>query len=189
MNIFKKIFSSKSVNMNTENSQEVASNMEETPSAFFQDLFVENQKPMENGTVTKPVSRLNEFLSVEYSSIGFTDGYQHHNAELLDNKISILKAEFCQIVDETIDNHRQDIFQLHNQLIETRGLSDRLTEQVELRIKEVKGLISKLEEEKQFSMVEVGLVMKVVYQYKEGFLRGCKDWHEVKLLAQSTGLF
>ncbi len=189
MNIFKKIFGSKSVNVNTENTQEVASSVEETPSTFFQDLFVENQKPMENSTVTKPVSRLNEFLSIEYSSIGFADGYQHHNAELLDHKISILKAEFCQIVDEAIDNHRQDIFQLHNQLIETRGLSDRLTEQVELRITEVKGLISKLEQEKQSSIMELGLVMKPVFQYKEGFLRGCKDWQEAKLLAQSTGLF
>ncbi|MBK6990034.1 MAG: hypothetical protein IPH33_18365 [Bacteroidetes bacterium] len=61
------------------------------------------------------------------------------------------------------------------------GLSERLVEQVELRIAELKEIVVKLEKEKELSAFDEGLIMKSINQYKEGFLRGSKDYHEDKV--------
>ena len=162
---------------------------DEIPSDLLKDLFSDNEPPAKTIPMENKTSRLQEFLKVNYSILGFGDGYENHSTDLLDRKISILKSEFRQIIDESIDKRKQEVFQLRNQLIETRGLSDRLVEQLELRIQELKEVVSKLEREKEMSVEDEGLVINAVHQYQEGFLRGCKEWHEAKLFAQCTGLF
>jgi hypothetical protein len=162
---------------------------EEIPSDLLKNLFSDNEPPTKTTSSEMKTSRLQDFLKINYSTLGFSDGYESHSTDLLARKISILKSEFRQIIDESIDNRKQEVFQLRNQLIETRGLSDRLVEQLELRIQEIKEVVAKLEREKELSSEDEGLVMNAIHQYHEGFLRGCKDWHEAKLFAQSTGLF
>lgn len=190
MNFLRKFFGNKSNTATTILSPTLDTTAEQDiPSNLLQDLFADHQPPAINTPSTQQISKLQEFLELNYSISGFADGYEHHSTELLDRKISIFKAEFRQIVSETIDSRRQEVFQLRNQLIDTRGLSERLVEQTELRIAELLEVISKLEKEKEFSAEDEGLVMKSIHQYREGFLRGCTDWHEAKLFAQSTGLF
>lgn len=190
MKFFNKIFGLKSTPMTTTSTPSAAVSLQdEIPSDLLKDLFSDNEPPTKTTPTEIKTSRLQDFLKINYSTLGFGDGYENHSTDLLDRKISILKSEFRQIIDESIDNRKQEVFQLRNQLIETRGLSDRIVEQLELRIQELKEVISKLEREKELSVEDEGLVMNAVHQYQEGFLRGCKEWHEAKLFAQSTGLF
>ncbi len=189
MNFYQRIFGKKSTPAVSTQEMSDAQTQEDNSFNFYKQLFVENTPPSSMDSAKKKVSKLNEFLATDYSTIGFSDGYELHNKELCDHKKNIIMAEFRQLVDEAIDGHRQDLFQLRNQLIETNGLNDGLTQQLELRIAEIRGLITKLEQEKQLSVEYEGLVIKSIYQYSEGFLRGCTDWHQAKLFAKSTGLF
>ncbi|MBK7970963.1 MAG: hypothetical protein IPK08_19710 [Bacteroidetes bacterium] len=161
--------------------------VDEVPTDLLSELFVDKTPPVIQQPASKPVSRLQEFINGGYANIGYNDGYSHHNAEFLQQKLAIIRAEFRQIVDEAIDNRRSEIFLLKNQQIETRGLSERLEEQIELRIAEIETNIGKLEREKGFSVEDEGLVMKAIHEYRDGFLRGCKEYQEAKLFAQSTG--
>lgn len=189
MNFLRKYFGLKPNEETTPSTSSADSTVQdETPSNFFQSLFSDHQPPVINPTPALQKSKLQDFLGLDFSNRGFGDGYEHHSTELLDRKILIYKAEFRQIIDETIDNRKQEVFKLRNQLIETRGLPE-LVEQLELRISELRDVICKLEKEKELSAEDEGMVMKSIHQYREGFLRGCKDWHEAKLFAQSTGIF
>ena len=189
MKFFSKLFGSKQTNSNNIVQATETNTHEAMPDNLFRDLFADTQQPTSSNASTMKNNRLQDFLGADYNAKGFSDGYEYHSTELLEHKIHIFKAEFRQILDETIDQRKQDVFLLRNQLIETRGLSERLIEQIELRIAEFKDVIAKLQREKEFSVEDEGLVMKTIHQYREGYLRGCRDWHEVKLFAQSTGLF
>lgn len=162
---------------------------DEMPNNLLKDIFQDNSAPITLKEEDKNPGKLKLFLEDNYSNHGYRDGYEQHSSEFLDQKILIIKAEFRHILDENIDNRNQEVFQLKNQGIETRGLSERLMEQLELRITEIKSVISKLEKEKELSAFDEGLIMKAIHLYKDGFLKGCKDYHEAKLFAQSTGFF
>lgn len=152
-------------------------------------LFVENTPPPVEQPEQEQLSPLQEFMQTDFSSAGYNDGYAMHTTEFLQQKLSIIRASFRQIIDRAIDVRKQEIFQLRNQVIETRGLSERLSEQLDLRISEIEFNISKLEAEKAYSVEDEGLVMKAIHQYREGYLRGCREYQEAKLFAQTTGMF
>lgn len=159
------------------------------PNNILEELFVDKTPPVSLKEEEKQPTILQSFLQANYSTLGFQDGYDHHAMEFLTHKLNIFKSEFRNIIDETVDSRNQEIFQLRKQMIETQGLSERLVEQVELRIAELKDIVVKLEKEKELSAFDEGLIMKTIHQYKEGFLRGSKDYHEEKFFASSTGLF
>jgi hypothetical protein len=189
MKFLNKFFGSNPSTTNTNVQLVEESTQQESHSNKLQQLFMDNEPPSISPSMTNKRNKLQEFLDADYSTRGFADGYEHHNTELLDQKVLIFKSEFRQIVDEEIDLRKQEVYKLRNQLIETHGLSERLMEQLKLRIDEYKDVISKFELEKQLSAEDEGLIMNSIHKYREGYIRGCKDWHEVKLFAQSTGLF
>jgi uncharacterized membrane protein len=155
------------------------------------DLFSDIHAPTITAVSTsnQGPSQIRSFLNRDYNNIGYTDGYEHHNSETLAQKLLMLKSEFRQIADEAIDERQQEIFQLRKQHVQTRNLSPRLSEQIELQIAEVETKVAKLEQEKALSTEDEGLVMRVIHAYRDGFLRGSQDWHEVSIFARRTGLF
>ncbi|MBK7573346.1 MAG: hypothetical protein IPI10_17735 [Bacteroidetes bacterium] len=188
MNWFKRIFARKP-EMIVENTVHTPKEVLDEPNSMLEELFVDKTPPIALKEEEKQPTLLQSFLQTNYSTLGFGDGYDHHSMEFLTQKLNVFKTEFRYIIDEGIDCRNQEIFQLRKQMIETRGLSERLVEQVELRIAELKEIVAKLEKEKELSAFDEGLIMKSINQYKEGFLRGSKDYHEEKLFAQATGLF
>lgn len=195
MNFFKKLFGfgskSETINLQPQAQPQPA---ETVPSNEFADdllkgLFVENTPPPVEQPEQKQLSPLQEFMQADFSSNGYNDGYAMHTTEFLQQKLSIIRASFRQIIDRAIDVRKQEIFQLRNQEIETRGLSERLSEQLDLRISEIEFNIGKLKAEKAYSAEDEGLVMKAIHQYREGYLRGCREYQEAKLFAQTTGMF
>ncbi len=188
MNWLKRIFVRKP-EVIVDNSVSTPKEILDEPNSILEELFVDKTPPIALKEEEKQPSLLQAFLQENYSVLGFKDGYDHHSMELLAHKLNIFKSEFRNIIDETVDTRNQELFQLRKQKIETHGLSERLVEQVELRIAELKEIVVKLEKEKELSAFDEGLIMKSIHQYKEGFLRGSKDYHEDKLFAQSTGLF
>lgn len=196
MNFFKKLFGfnskSEPIHAQLQNQPQV---IESVPSNEYADdllkgLFVDNTPPAPVQQSVQPSrSKLQEFMQTDFSTDGYNDGYAMHTMEFLQQRLPIIRATFRQIIDEAIDSRKQEIFQLENQEIETRGLSERLTEQIELRVSEIESNIEKLEREKSLSVEDEGLVMKAIHQYREGYMRGCREYQEVKLFAQSTGMF
>ncbi len=167
----------------------VETTVQENITPEINERIFSDPEPPQNVQEPTSGSRLKRFLEKQYATIGYTEGYEYHSAEILEQKLKVLLAEFRQVADEAIDLRRQEVFELKKQRIDTRDLSPRLEEQLSLRIAELEANIARLELEKERSVEGEGLVMRCVHAYKEGFLRGNDCWHEIRLFAQPTGLF
>lgn len=156
-----------------------------------EDIFLDNTPPVEaqEATKLKKENRLAVFLRENYEAQGYRDGYNYHSQDILINRKKAMKAEFRELVDQLIDEKRAEILTLQNHKVETEGLSDRLAKQLENRIAELQHIVTRLENEKVFSVDDEGLVMRPIHNYSDGFLRGFEDYQMEKLLAGSTGLF
>ena len=108
---------------------------------------------------------------------------------MLDNQIKAIKSEFRYFLDQKVDELRQEILKLSDQKINVSGLSDRMTQQLQLRIDLLDVNVLRLDREKEFSSQDEGMVMKCINQYRDGFIRGMETYQEEKIFAGSTGLF
>lgn len=156
----------------------------------LEDLFVNNQPPAEaTGKTAEDASSLKTYLEQDFFRKGFEDGYNGHAAELLENKILSMKADFRYNLHLKIDQARQEILKLENHRINVEGMSDRLIRQLDNQINAMKANIHELEAEIAMADIDQGYVMIGVYQYRDGFIRGTEAYQEEKLIAGNTGLF
>jgi len=156
----------------------------------LEDLFINNQPPAEaTEKAVEDATSLKNYLEQDFFRKGFEDGYNGHAAELLENKILSMKADFRYNLNLKIDQARQEILKLENHRISVEGMSDRLIRQIDNQINAMKSNISELEAEIALADIDQGYVMIGVYQYRDGFIRGTEAYQEEKLIAGSTGLF
>ncbi len=174
----------------SDNTQNVDPAAAEPEVDVMKDLFVEDHPPQHMDEADpRTESILKTFLEKNYGVRGFNDGYQSRSKEMLDCNLLRFKAEYRIILDQLIDKKGGEIFSLRNELIISKSLSDRLPDQLQLRIEELQSLINKLEKQKELSIDDEGWVMLPIHNYREGFLRGAQAYQEEKFLASSTGLF
>jgi len=186
MNIFKKIFG-----INSTASESIEPNNLTIP--FSEDineqLFLDSQAP---GEQQKPEGKSNPvalFLKKEYCTEGYRDGYSYHSGDILNAKIKALMSEFRNAVDVQLEAIRSDVQIQKEHRIEIEGLSGRMVKRIDLLIENQLQTIIQLEKEKENSSAEDGLVMKVVNEYREGFMRGLEDYQTEKLLCGNSGMF
>jgi len=154
----------------------------------MEDVFVDNTPPVMDELV-KTKNPMKQFLDVNYQAKGFGDGYQYHSADVMDNVLKVIKAEFRQLIDIMIDEKQQETYLLKDALIESEGISDRTQRRLENRIQEHGASIIQLASEKDLSAFGEGCVSGPLNCYQDGFARGLERYQEEKLLAHSTGLF
>lgn len=168
-------------------------NMENIPinglaSDVMENIFVDNIPPVMDETV-KPVNPMKTFLGANYMAKGYNDGYYYHSADVMDNNLKVIKAEFRQLVDILVDEKQREIYLLKDSFIESEGISDRTQRRLENRILELEGMVGQIALEKDLSAFGDGLVSGPLNSYQDGFTRGLEKYQAEKLLAHSTGLF
>jgi hypothetical protein len=153
-------------------------------------LFVDNNPPVQVNEATMENSTgLKAYLEQDFFRKGFDDGYNGHSAELLENKILSMKADFRYNLNLKMDSARQEVLKLENHKINVEGMSERLVKQIDNQVKSIRFNISELEAEIALSTLNEGHVMIVIHQYRDGFIRGTEAYQEEKLIAGCTGLF
>lgn len=153
-------------------------------------LFVNNQPPVElEKRQEENSSSLKTYLEQDFLRKGFDDGYNGHATELLENKINSMKADFRYNLNLKIDLARQEILKLENHIINVKGMSERLVQQLDNQINALKANMAELEAEIALADIDQGYVMIGIFQYRDGFIRGTEAYQEEKLIAGSTGLF
>jgi len=157
-------------------------------SGIKEELFVDRTPPEAPKETIKP-SELALFISDEHSMKGFSDGYNCRTADVLDNNIKLLRAQFRLIVDGQMEKARKALSELKQHKIESKGISSRLDEGVDLMISEMEDAIIRLEGEKELSAEDEGMIAKVIHSYREGYTRGLERYRLEKFIAGSTGLF
>ena len=191
MNWFTSIFSRENKTSqitNDETGNSTSNESVEIPN-LTQDLFVDNNPPSPEAPDQAQQIKISTFLDRDFHRKGFEDGYSWHSKEMLDNQIKSTKAEFRYFLDQKIDELHQTILKITDQKISAAGLSDTMTQQLQLRIDLLDVNIQRLEREKISSFDEEGLIMKAIHQYRDGFIKGMETYQEEKFFAGSTGLF
>ncbi len=186
MNILKKLFGSKS------NEAVSETGLTNAPSAddMNEQLFVDHQAPANFRTSgNAKLNPLAQFLEKGYASEGYRDGYTYHSGDILNAKIRSLMCEFRNVVDMQLETLRKDIQLQKEHRIEIEGLSGRMVKRLDLLIENQMQTIMQLEKEKENSSAEEGLVMKVVNEYREGYMRGLEDYQVEKMLGANSGMF
>lgn len=159
--------------------------------AVPENLFVEKEPPvsLEQETKQSIGNKLSEFLKRDFRSIGYADGYRYHSSDVMDNYRRFIKSEFREVVDIVIDELKFNRLSLHKQLVDVRSFSSKTEEKFLNLINEVGESISRLEQEKELSSMDEGMVVKVLHQYRDGFIRGMEDHTDETLLMSYKGLF
>jgi len=187
MNLFQRI-----LGMKRNNGNENAENMNAVTMLpeISEDLFTDQESPKaEKQEKTVRGTDLREFFKKDFASIGYSDGYHHHNGEMLEMGIRKIRADFRMEVDLLIDQKSAVLLEWQNQLLNLDGVSSRMTGQVENMIARLKSDIERIIAEKKLSAEDEGWVMKAIHPYKQGFLEGMNRYFEEKTLAESTGMF
>lgn len=176
-------------NANAVNVTPVAEEVKENASKVDASLFVDYNQP------EKPASRRNvnnpiqAFLDQNFDWIGVNDGYSNPQAEYMENRIKLFKADFRLAVDKALDEKRTALAELRIHAIRTQGLSQVMEAQVNEKIKQLEALIHELDVQKILSVENEGMIASGIHNYKIGFIRGLQKYQEEKFFAQSTGLF
>jgi len=151
-------------------------------------LFVDTEEPAVAETEKKQ-SAISAFLCKDYMKMGFHDGYLYPNGELMEANIKKLRSDFRMAVDQVIDEKRSAINELKLHQINTRGISERLEEELSQKAQELGNLIHELDTQKILSVENEGLISGSLNDYRIGFIKGVEQYRQEKLLAGSTRLF
>jgi hypothetical protein len=154
-----------------------------------QDLFIDNEEPSSTTVAAKPKNILEQYIDQDFELIGYQDGYLYPEAEFLETKLRIIKADFRKVVDVCIDNMRTEVGELRLHKIKVSGMSSRIEAQLDEKIKILESLIHELDIQKVISIEDNGIISSAVHGYRLGFLKGVNRYQEEKLFAKSTGLF
>ena len=170
--------------------EQTSDTMTEDNVNVLEDLFVNSNPPAQiEEQAAANSSGLKAYLEQDFLRKGYEDGYNWHSAELLENKILSMKADFRYNLNLKIDAARQEVVKLENHKINIEGMSDRLVKQIDNQVASIRFNITELEAEIALSSLNEGLAMIAIHQYRDGFMRGTEAYQEEKLIAGSTGLF
>ena len=169
-------------NLNMQNEHQPAPMVNET-------LFVENNAPVVEDALVRPLSALQQFLEVNYELIGFNEGYRSGNAENQDRILGQIRADFRLVVDREIDRLRNDAHEIKVQLHRVVGISPLLERQLTERLSQIEAKIHELDVQKVLSVEDEGFISVAVTHFRSGYLRGVEQYLAEKFFASSTGLF
>ncbi|MBA3286211.1 MAG: hypothetical protein H0U27_14300 [Nitrosopumilus sp.] len=153
-----------------------------------QSLFVDTEDP-EVVETEKRQSAIIVFLSNDYMQQGYNDGYLYPSGELMEANIKKLRSDFRMAVDEVIDGKRSAINELKLHQIRTRGISERLEEELIQKLYELENLIHEMDTQKILSVENEGLIAGTLNDYRIGFIKGVEQYRQEKIFAGSTKLF
>ena len=134
-------------------------------------LFVEDTAPELKNPVKKAVNPIEVFRDQNFEWQGYNDGYSHPETEYLDNKLTLIRAEFRLAVDKCLDMRRTETGELRLHMIQVSGISSRMEAQLAEKNKQLEALIHELDMQKILSVENEGMVAPAVQSYRIGFVR------------------
>lgn len=152
-------------------------------------LFVEEHQPDMVSVSQKQGNHIEKFLEQNFEWQGYNEGYSHPEADFMDTKLSLIKANFRIAIDKAMDAKRTELGELKLHVIKTAGISSRLQAQLNEKIKLHEVNIHELDTQKILSIEDEGIVSSAVHAYRLGFIKGVEKYQQEKLFAVSTGLF
>jgi hypothetical protein len=189
MNILKGFFrkTNGSNNLKVENS--IMAEELDNSANVDEDIFVDNTPPSVKSDLQPVITGIQEFLNHDFTGEGYSDGYNWHSNDMLENKIKLIKADFRYKIDIKADQVCNEILNLENKKLEINGLLEQLVVRIENHISEKRYILQRLKTEKELSSVDEGLVMTCIYKYREGYIKGTNSYMEEELIASNKGLF
>ncbi len=155
----------------------------------LKELFVDETIPEVLPNAEKKGIDILQYLEQDFQSEGFANGYKFHSSEILETRLQAIKADFRLKIDVVIDQKNRMYLELQANATDIMDISERLYRQYADSMAEIHHKIKELENQRDLSSMNEGWIMKVIHEYKDGYLKGMQLYSEEKLLAISTGLF
>lgn len=182
MGLLSKLFNRKEMENQQENQQD-----EIQQNHVQEELFVDNEEPAFQADL--PKSPLTIFMELDYSVEGYNDGYNFHDKEVLETKMTAIKSEFRMVLDRMICSLDSEINELQKEILSVDGVFDDLKRKIEVTKEKLVQEKKWLNQEKMNSAIDEGVIAKHLSSYRDSFRKGMMVYFEEKHFAQSTGLF
>lgn len=134
-------------------------------------------------------SEITEYLERDFEKDGYNDGYDDPSGELKEAMMEKIKSDYIFLIDKKISDLNLKIMNLQEDSICIAGIAVTDVNLIESRITELRKLILRLIEEKEYANDNKGSVIKALNNYSVGFNRGVSDFTKEKIIASSTGMF
>ena len=154
-------------------------------------VFVEDSDPSvaEPATESKPSSRLDKFLRVDYEWYGFSDGYADPSADFMEKKLKAIRSDFRLELDRSLDEMRSRVSDARLHQIRISGMPGRMEEEIKEKVRQLESAIQELQRQKELSVDDEGMVSSAISRYTIGFTKGVNRYQQEKFLAGDTGMF
>jgi len=141
------------------------------------ELFIDNTPPAAQITTEEhTTNKIRKFISRDYFSLGFKDGYEYHSNDILESGKKKIKADFLLILDQSIEEKQRERLKTKNLLIDVYEVSDDAYKKLENTIEEMNISINTLHKQKELSCDNEGWVMTAIHAYHMGFKQGIDDY-------------
>jgi hypothetical protein len=141
------------------------------------DLFIDKEKPQQMRTENDAIpNKINTFLSRNYYSLGFTEGFEHHSNETLEIGLQKLKAEFQLIIDQAIQEKSLKRLEVTNLIVHVGPISEITRNTLENTVEEINASLATLKLQQQLCIENKGWVMNAIYSYHRGYIQGINDF-------------
>ena len=154
----------------------------------LKEIFIDENSP-EKEFETERANVLKIFMSQNFFSQGYNDGYENHSAESLGKGINNLISEYQHLLKSKIEETNHEIYLIRINKLQCEGMHGNLTEQFDLRIEILLQLIDKCQNDYELAMMNKGSAELCINKFKDGFSKGQMLYFNEKFLAQSTGMF
>lgn len=181
MNFIKRIFTNQS-------GKQLNSEQEDL---LLKDLFIEEEEPdtADESIEESAVDPIELFLNKNYESIGYRDGFEHPDNEFFKLRSRALISEFQTLLSKQINHLESNKCDINIRRQQTDEIAMALNIHMKETLLFMDLKIQKLEKEKELAAMQEGMVMKVINQYKAGYVQGVKDNTDAFLNARSAGIF
>lgn len=154
-----------------------------------EDLFLDNSQPNQEDIPATTKNEIEEFFDINYEQIGYRNAYQMPKSVIMEKYISVMKSKFQFILSKEIDKlqvERQKTISLLNQ---AKNVSIDLENDIKSALTFQETKIQNLNNEKERTSLDEGLIMRAINAYTLGFNNGLHQYTEELLIVTNSGLF
>jgi len=134
-------------------------------------------------------SLLDSFFSVNYEQLGYDEGYEFHNSDIIKIKHKKIKADYLLQITRSLDLLKVKAHKLELQLTESEELSELIADKIKAALKFNKEKQDHLLYQRELTAMDEGIIMNAIHGYTLGFKQGALDYVEEMMISHSDYLF
>ena len=186
----------KNLGFSTNGSSDNAAHSADTQNSpgISQELFVDSTPPVKQARTADEMNEFLEYLSSNFFGNGFRDGYENQDHQYLSLNEERIRNEAALKAQLVIEQKKEKVLALKTLLIDIGTTSREESEIAKANIEQQDKSILELEKEINHAIgtgkvLEEGLVMRAISEYRAGFRKGIRAYAEEKLFGRSTNMF